>query len=75
MEKYGYDEKMFVLEENATNIYENLYLSKKIVKNINKYNNILRRIKLCASGMDYPLEKIQFVGTVNTKKRNFGKDN
>ena len=83
VEKYGYDEKMFVLEENATNIYENLYFSKKIVKNMNKYNNILiigaafalRRIKLCASGMDYPLDKIQFVGTVNTEKRNCGKDN
>ena len=83
VKKYGYDKNMFVLEENATNIYENLYFSKKIVKNINKYNNILiigaafalRRIKLCASGMDYPLEKIQFVGTVNTEKRNCGKDN
>ena len=83
VEKYGYDKKMFVLEENATNIYENLYFSKKIIGDMNKYNNILiigaafalRRVKLCASGMDYPLDKIQFVGTVNPEKINCGKDN
>lgn len=82
VEKYGYDKNMFVLEERATNIYENLYFTKKIVKDMDKYNNILiigaafalRRTKLCASGLDYPLEKISFVGTVNAAKRNCGKD-
>ena len=83
VDKYGYDKKLFVLEEKATNIYENLYYSKEIIKDMDKYNNILiigaafalRRIKLCASGMNYPLDKMQYVGTVNTKKRNCGKDN
>lgn len=83
VDKYGYDKKIFVLEEEATNIYENLFFSKRIVKDIGKYKNILiigaafalRRVKLCAGGLNYPLEKMQFVGTVNTEKRNCGKDN
>lgn len=83
VEKYGYDKNMFVLEGEATNIYENLYFSKKIIKDFGKYNNIiimgaafaLRRIKLCASGMDYPIEKMQYVGTVNKEKRVCGKNN
>ena len=74
---------MFILEKNATNIYENLYFSKKLINDMDKYNNILiigaafalRRIKLCASGMNYPLDKMQYVGTVNTEKQNCGKDN
>ena len=80
---YGYNNNLFILEEKATNIYENLLFSKNLIKNINDYNNIiiigaafaLRRIKMCASKLEYPLDKIQFVGTVDTEKRNIGKDN
>lgn len=83
VDKYGYNKKIFVLEKESTNIYENLLYSKRLVDDINKYDNILiigaafalRRIKLCASGMDYPVDKIQFVGTVNKERRNCGKDN
>jgi hypothetical protein len=81
--EYGYDSKMFALEKNATNIYENLKYSKEIIEDFDKYNNTiiigaafaLRRIKLCASGMNYPLEKVQFVGTVNIEKRPISIDN
>ena len=81
--EYGYNSKKFMLEDKATNIYENLVFSKKIIKDFSKYNNILimgaafalRRIKMCASKLDYPLNKIQYIGTVNKEGRNCGKDN
>ena len=81
--EYNYNSNMFVLEKDATNIYENLVFSKKIIKDFNKYNNILimgaafalRRIKMCASKLDYPLNKIQYIGTVNKEGRNCGKYN
>ncbi len=80
---YNYNSKMFVLKKNATNIYENLVFSKNIIKDFSKYNNILimgaafalRRIKMCASKLDYPLDKIQYIGTVDKEGRNCGKDN
>ena len=81
--EYGYDEKLFVLEKKATNVYENLAFSKELIDDVNKYQNILvigaafalRRIKMCASGMGYPVERMQFVGTVNSERRICGKDN
>lgn len=80
---FGYDSKMFILEGEATNIYENLLFSKEIIKDLDKYNNILlmgaafalRRIKMCASKLDYPLDKIQYVGTIDEEGRNCRKDN
>ena len=81
--KYGYDRKLFVLEKEANNIFENLLFSKKIIDDFSKYNNILvmgaafalRRIKMCAGRLDYPLDKLQFVGTVDKDGINCGKDN
>ena len=74
---------MFFLEDRATNIYENLLYSKEILKDMDRYNNILvmgaafalRRVKMCASKLGYPLDRIQYVGTVNKEGRNCGKDN
>ena len=82
VQDYGYDKKLFILEDNATNIYENLFCSRQIIKDFSNYNHILimgahfalRRIKLCASGLDYPLTKIKFVGTIDTEKRKCNKD-
>ena len=81
--EYNYDSKMFVLEDKATNLYENLLFSKEIIKDFSKYNNILimgaafalRRAKMCASKLEYPLDKIQYVGTVNREGINCAKDN
>ena len=83
--EYGYDKELFILECEATNIYENLLFSKNIVKSFESYNNIimvgaafaLRRIKMCASRLDYPVDKIQFLGTIddrNISKEEWWKD-
>jgi len=78
--KYKYDEKIFILEDKATNIYENLLFSKECVNSLNSYQNIiligaafaLRRVKLCATELGYPLNKLQYMGTVDD--RNISKD-
>ena len=72
---YGYEKSLFVLEEDATNIYENLLYSKRYLDSFNKYNNIilmgsafaLRRVKMCASHLGYPINKINYVGTVGIR--------
>ncbi len=82
-DEYGYSADMFTLEKEATNIYENLSYSKKLVDDINKYKHILligvssamRRIKLCATGLGYPIDKIQLAGMIDFKKRNCDKNN
>lgn len=79
---YNYKENLFVLEENATNIYENLLYIKEMIESFENYNNILivgaafalRRIKLTATRLSYPIEKIQYVGTVDENNRNIGKN-
>ena len=78
----GYNPKMFILEGNATNIRENLLFSKDMAGDLNKYNNILvqgasfalRRIKMCSSKLDYPLNKVQFVGMGDFEERGCEKD-
>ena len=82
VDEYGYNSKMFILEKEANNIYENLLLSKEIIKDFNNYENILimgasfalRRIKMCASKLDYPLNKTQFVGMGDFEERGCEKD-
>ncbi len=78
---YGYDKSRFILEEDATNIYENLLYSKRFINSFDEYHNILligasfalRRIKLCASKLEYPIDKIQLIGTLDDRK--IDKDN
>ena len=80
VDNYGYDKSLFILEDKATNIYENLLYSKQYIESFDGYDNIimigaafaLRRIKMCASRLDYPVDKIQFIGTVDD--RNISKD-
>ncbi len=78
-DKYGYDKNMFILENNAKNIYENLLYSQKYILNYNVNNIIvigaafaLRRIQLCARKLGYPVDKMQYLGIVG--ERNIGKD-
>ena len=81
-EEFGYNMDMFTLEDKATNIYDNLLYSKALLQNINAYQHILvigaafalRRVKLCASRLDYPIAKMQYVGIVDPDGRNIGKD-
>lgn len=80
--EYGYPSSLFILDEHATNIYENLYNCKKIIGNFNAGDRLiiigaafaLRRIKLCASALDYPLDNMQYIGTVDVHTKNIGKD-
>ena len=79
---YYFNEEIFILEDKATNIYENLYFINNIIKNFDNYKNILvigasfalRRIKLCANKLNYPIEKIQFVGAADIIGRNIDKN-
>lgn len=78
--EYGYSKDLFLFDDKATNIYENLVYSKELISSFDEYENIimigaafaLRRIKLCASRLGYPVDRIQFLGTVD--ERNISKD-
>ncbi len=78
--KYNYPKTMFTIESKATNIYENLLFSKKIA-NFSEHKKILliaapfalKRTKLVAYKLGYPIDKIQFFGITDTI-RNINKD-
>lgn len=74
-----------IIEDKATNSLENFKFSKPLIENekdIVNYNRILcickafltRRAKMCAAACDYPVEKIDFYGTVDTAGKNIGPD-
>ncbi len=77
---YGYDKSLFTLEEDATNIYENLLYCKRYIDSFDKYENIivmasafaLRRVKMCACHLEYPIDKMNLIGTVGP--RNISKE-
>ncbi len=74
--EYGYNKNLFTLECEAKNIYENLLFSKDFISSFDQFENIiligaafaLRRIKLCASRLDYPVDRLQFLGTVDDRR-------
>ena len=79
----GIDSRAFILEEESTNIKENLLYSKKIIEDIIKnYNNItivgkefvLKRALLTASKLKYPIQKLQFTGIINKEGNIVKKD-
>jgi len=81
----GLPKEIFVIEDKATNTLENLKFSKPIAemtKPLNKYNKILfigkafmaRRAIMCASACEYPVDKIDFYGTVDRNGKNIGPD-
>lgn len=83
--KYGMPEKLFVLENKATNAYLNFLYSKDIIDSIGgfeKYDKILcigkaflmRRASMYAAKLEYPVEKMQYWGTVDVEGRNIGKN-
>lgn len=82
--KFGMPAKMFLLENRATNAYLNFYYSKEIVKSIGGFEGfesilcigkafLLRRASMYAAKLNYPVEKMQYYGTVDTGGRNIGK--
>lgn len=83
--QYRMPAELFVLEERATNAYENLVFSKEIIKGIggfSAFNRILfigkafmlRRVAMYAARLEYPKEKLQYFGTVDKEGRNIGPD-
>ena len=82
--KFGMPAKMFLLENRATNAYLNFYYSKEIVNSIGGFEGfesilcigkafLLRRASMYAAKLNYPVEKMQYYGTVDTGGRNIGK--
>lgn len=83
--KFGMPEKLFILENKATNAYLNFVYSKDIIDSLGgfeKFENILcigkaflmRRASMYAAKLGYPHEKMQYFGTVDVNGRNIGKD-
>jgi uncharacterized SAM-binding protein YcdF (DUF218 family) len=84
-QKYGMSPSLFVLENEATNAYQNFIYSKQIIESLGgfeKFNHILcigkafllRRASMYAAKLNYPTDKIQYYGTVDRDGRNIGKD-
>lgn len=74
-----------IIEDKATNSLENFKFSKPLiedVKRIDEFNQILcickafltRRAKMCAAACGYPVDKIDFYGTVDKVGKNIGVD-
>lgn len=83
--KFGIPAKMFLLENKATNAYLNFYYSKELIDSIGGFENfgnilcigkafLLRRASMYAAKMGYPVDKMQYYGTVDKEGRNIGKD-
>ena len=83
--KFGLPKQLFILENKATNAYQNFLFSRKIVESLGgfeQFNKILcigkafmlRRASMYAAKLGYPVEKMQYYGTVDREGRNIGKD-
>jgi len=81
----GLPENIFIIEDNATNTLENLQFSKpkaEEIQPLTSYRKILfigkafmaRRAMMCASACGYPVDKIDFYGTVDKKGKNINAD-
>ncbi|MBQ6686889.1 MAG: YdcF family protein [Bacilli bacterium] len=79
----GLPKSIFIIEDKATNTLENLKFSKtkaEEIQSLTTYRNILfigkafmaRRAIMCASACGYPVDKIDFFGTVDKKGKNIG---
>lgn len=83
--KYHMPARLFVKECKATNAYLNFLYSKELIQKLGgfqKYSSILcigkafllRRASMYASKLGYPVEKMQYYGTVDTEGKNIGAD-
>lgn len=81
--KFQMSSKLFIKEPNAKNAYENFKYCKEIIEELGgfeKFNNILcvgkafllRRASMYAAKFEYPAEKMQYFGTVDTQGKNIG---
>lgn len=83
--KYGLPESLFIKENQAKNAYQNFEYSKKIIEGMGGFKKfssilcvgyafVLRRASMYAIKLQYPLEIMQFYGTVDNEGRNIGFD-
>lgn len=85
VEQYHMPKEMFLLENRATNAYENFLYTKELLDasgGFARYEHILcvgkafmlRRASMYAAKLGYPAEKLQYYGTVDVEGRNIGRD-
>lgn len=83
-EKFFMQPGLFIKERRAANAYQNFLYSKQIIMEIGGFDSfqhilcvgkafLLRRASMYAAKLDYPMEKIQYFGTVDSAGRNIGK--
>lgn len=84
-EHYGIPAKQFVLEDRAKNAFQNFLYSEELIQTLGGFSRfekilcigkafLLRRASMYAAKLGYPLEKMQYYGTVDREGRNIGKD-
>ncbi len=84
-EKFHMPPELFIKERQAANAYQNFLYSKQIIQDLGGFDCfsqilcigkafLLRRASMYAAKLEYPVEKMQYFGTVDTEGRNIGKD-
>ncbi len=84
VEHFDMSAEMFIKENRATNASENFAFSKLIIEDLGGFDRfdsilcvgkafLLRRASMYAAKQGYPIEKMQYFGTVDTEGRNIGK--
>ncbi len=85
VEIYKMPSELFHMDNRATNTYQNFMYSKEIIEKIggmDSFSSILcigkaflmRRAYMYAAKLEYPSEKMQYYGTVDTQGKNIGAD-
>lgn len=83
VKKFHMPSEMFIKEPKAKNAYENFEYCKQIVEDLGGFNTfdkilcigkafLLRRASMYAAKFEYPAEKMQYFGTVDTEGKNIG---
>lgn len=85
VEKYHMPPELFLKECKATNTYLNFLYSKELIQQMGGFDSfssilcigkafILRRASMYAAKLEYPIEKMQYYGTVDKQGKNIGAD-
>lgn len=81
----GMAKETFTVEDKATNSYQNLEYSKDIISGMGGFDRfesilfvgksfMLKRTKMCAAGLGYPVDRIKYFGLVDREGRNIARD-
>lgn len=85
VEKFNMPPSLFIRENRATNAYLNFLYCREIIDRMGGFDAyqqilcigkafLLRRASMYAAKLQYPADKMQYFGTVDTKGRNIGKN-